>query len=289
MPSPKDLLDKAYQEAVASIAHDVPLLMHGAGDVDTSNVDGATARLVAALTVEYMQKLTDAALDSHQMLLDSVTTCPLPPPQFVRSRKPPVPPPPPSPVRDSKEKDKKDKAGNTVAEALPPKKKQRRATDEFWDEPLPAYKIKGQPSTNPSQSAADEDSTVHVDKWVGLAGVDLLEHRARSAYVQGPAAALSTQSFIFPVCHDVYTYARIIEAQAVTRSLMPLLVDPVLAELVRVEGKQEHKKKPKKKKKSGNTSDPEEDDGEASAEEDDGEVPCWPGLEDILPVYRNMY
>ena len=243
----------------------------------------------------------------------------VPPAAFPRPRAPPVPIPP------SKEK----------------KGKKRRAKDEFWDEPLPEPRIRskiaaaaaaatattaaqhGSAATEVSGSSIsnnngddDDDAEaptarkVHVDEWVGAAGVDLFESsRARSAYVRGPSA-LTTQNFIFPVAHDTFAYGRVLEIQNARRQTQSLLVDPVVAELVRTEGQKLHhhrklsksKKKQQQKGKGGGasgkekadgTSDPEdedvdddEDDAASEGGADDEDGPMWPGLEYILPVHR---
>lgn len=289
--SPREMFNTAFQEAVTSFARDMPQLMHGAGDVDPSHVQPETAQLVAALTAQYLQKLTQAALESHEMLHDgdgkSSTSYPLPPPPFPHSRQPQRPRSPTgaelvaAPTSTTKKDSKKnDKTSHLSPAPFPEKKKKRK--ERGWDEPLPEPKIRNAAgatatatnTTNKLPALPPPDEKVHVDEWVGAAGVDLLEHRARSVYVQG---VLNTSSFIFPLCHDVYTYNRITEAQSFKRSLKPLLIDPVVTELVRVETK----------KKKDRTSDPEEED-EASEEEDQGEVPMWPGLEDLLPIYRDM-
>ena len=273
--SPRQLINQAFDKAVASIAPDIPYLMHGAGDVVPSEVLPSTAQLVAALTVQYMAKLVDAAIDAHEMLQGSSVVS-LPPPSVQRSRQPPIPPPPrPKPL-----------LAETDAVTLP--KKRRRARDDYWDEPLPEPKIRNKTNKDSTTAHRNDSSSSaatkpHIDEWVGLAGVDFQERRARAAYVQGPAA-LSTQSFLFPICHDVYTYGRVRQVQASRLSLAPLLQDPVLTELVRAEGKSKHAPAT-----AGRATDPEEENDDANdedASDNEEERPVWPGLEDILPVYR---
>jgi hypothetical protein len=273
-------LTDAFRKVVDSISRDMPLLMHGSGDVPPAQVNPATVDLISALTAQYVGRLVDAAIDSHDMLRDVSHDQPVVPPRiFARSRKPPAPPPPP--VSSSK---------------------RPRASDDCWDEPLPEPKIRGKNSNTDNQdkkSDDDDNDEVHVDDWVGAAGVDLWEEsRARTAYVSGNAA-LSTQSFIFPICHDVYAYGRVTEVQAVSRAVAPLLLDPVLMEMVRTEGKVHHaavaQKRKKKKAAAGNTSDPEDDDDENAVDDDDDdrnvieeEGPAWPGLESLLPVHAYL-
>jgi hypothetical protein len=284
MPTPNESLNQAFQKAVASIAPDIPFLMHGAGDVVTSEVNPATAQLVAALVVQYMGKLVDAAIDSHQMQQGGYSSLTLPAPSFPRSRQPPKS----APHDDLPKVATSLSVGvGALSSAAPPKR--RRTDEEFWDEPLREPKIRNKLQESASQrmqprseDADDDFSMVHVDEWVGLAGVDLLENRARSAYVQG-SNALSTQSFIFPICHDAYTFGRVVDVRSSRRSLMQTLIDPELAELVRLEGKHDHAST---KKRETEDSDPEESDEELSDEEE-REEPFWPGLEDVLPVHRS--
>jgi hypothetical protein len=269
---PSSRLKEAFGKVVASITRDMPVLMHGSGDVSPSEVNPATAELLSSLTAQYIGTLVDAAIDSHDMLRDSQPDLPLvPPPCFTRSRKPPIPPPPPV---DSKSTNRKPR-------------KRRRATDEFWDEPLPEPKIKG--VTPPKMKGGDNDDEVHVDEWVGAAGVDLVESRARAAFVRGNAA-LSTHSFIFPICHDVYAYGRVTEVQAASRAVAPLLLDPVLMNMVRTEGKLKHAALPSKKKgPTANTSDPEENDDETNADDnEEEELSAWPGVDSLLPVHAYL-
>jgi len=359
MPPPREKLNAAFAKAVAGIRADIPYLMHGAGDVHQTQVNPDTANLVATLTVQYMEKLVDAALDAHFLLRDSVARTappPLPPAALRRSRQPPIPSPPVdddqdgngfgdhsfgyAKIRRDEDDDEDDddaENGAGYSRMSGSRKRPRRALAnnvDYWDDPLPPPKIKKPKSTataatapkpsarlerQSSSSGEDVDptgaktsSSVHVDAWVGVAGVDLGEQRARAAYVQGPAC-LSTPAFLFPLCHDVYTYGRISEAQTWKRStLTPLLLDPVVTDMVQIEGKAHYQGKNKKKKNQakknaaaaanaasgagsdaaggggGNVSDPEDEDGEASTEEDEMDVANWPGLEDITPVYRNM-
>lgn len=304
MSTPKEQFKHAFQETEATLAKDMPLLLHGSGDVDPSQVNPATARLLAALTAEYIQKLVDAAIDSHQMLRDSllgsVTTAPpaLPPPVFIRKRQPSIPTPPtPTPfiATDSHSNSSTAATTSTLLDSHNLADKRKRHCEEFWDEPLPVPKIK-RPNEDKTTASAD----LAPDQWVGVAGVDFLEQRARTAYVQGPTY-LTTQSFIFPLCHDVFTYGRILEVQTARRTLASLLVDPVVTDLVRVEGKKQQQQHQKQKKKtgssqypmggtSGTTSDPEDDDNGEEYESADEDGPLhessWPGLDDLLPFYR---
>ncbi|GAX21331.1 hypothetical protein FisN_1Lh167 [Fistulifera solaris] len=264
----------------------MPLLMHGAGDVVPNEVNPDTAALLAALTTHYMEQLVQAAIDAHQMSRDNNSKDPsLPPRSLQKSLQPPLPSPP-EPVFPRH-------LYNSLDNQTTHKRK-RRSTIQYWDEPLPEPKIGDETVRNESSSSSSPPED--ADTWVGLAGVDFFHDRTRMAYVQAPAA-LTTQSFIFPLCHDTYTYGRIVEQQAFKQSLEPVLVDRVVMEMVQAEGQQQHARALKKNKtgannnkkknhqeKDGNASDPEDEDGDLSVdEEEEKDIPTWPGLDSIIP------
>ena len=307
MPSPRERLQEAFDKAVASISQDIALVMHSSGDVLPP--DPQTVQLVSALTVQYMGRLVDAALDAREILHPEL---------HADGGIPPLPPPP-LPHKNHR--------------AAP-----KRRREDYWDEPLPEPKIRSRSSGKAGDSAsaqqqqqkttADRSTTTAAadaaasaeppapEEWVGAAGVDLFEHsRARAAYVRG----IGSQQFMFPVCHDSYVYGRIREVQAARLSAVaPLLRDPALHETVQTEGRsllareREQQRRLRKtggggtkpsgkagkagkagRKRDGdaavgNASDPEDDDdSEGSKSEDEGEGPEWPGLEKLLPAHRN--
>jgi hypothetical protein len=300
-------MDAALDAAASRLARDMPLVLHGSGDVPAPRVLPSTAQTMAALTARYVSSLVDAALDAQRMFCGddgAAAAAALPPPSLPRRRDPPAPPPPPA-----------------AAAVVPPAigRRRRRAGDEFWDEPLvPRIRKKSPAPETPAiaaAAAAAKDSASNrfppppprpapspppEDAWVGAAGVDLLgPGRVRPAYVRGPRA-LSTQSFVFPVCHDAYAYNRVLDAQSAKRGLQSALADPVVAELVRTEGRPPRKKKRKplrRKKRGGSAEGDENEDNDDEAEDDDDEEededatdgPSWPGLEAILPVHRGGY
>lgn len=288
---PHSIFNESFASTVETFSREtMPLLLHGSGDVLPSDVNPATAHLVAALTTQYISNLVDAALDSQQILCDHNRNAEflLPPPVFARNRLPPKPAPLPTVAPH----------GDGRSSAAPNRK--RRAGDEFWDEPLPEPKIRNKStssnngSTSSSRRQVGQATAPSPGEWVGVAGVDFFEtSRCREAYVRGPSAALTTQSFVFPICHDVYLYGRVTEMQAAKRSLLqPVLLDPVVQEMVRTEGSKPKKKKKKKDTKpTENTSDPEDEDEEQDndeAEEDEKDGPVWPGLDGIIPLIRSM-
>ncbi|GAX12237.1 hypothetical protein FisN_1Hh167 [Fistulifera solaris] len=276
--TPKEKLNQAFQSTVAKLVQDMPLLMHGAGDVMPNEVNPDTTALLAALTTHYMEQLVEAAIDAHQMSRHNNTQDPsLPPGSFRKSLLPPLPSPPePAFPRHP----------HNSFDTHTTHKRKRRSTIQYWDEPLPEPKIGDENHETPPPEDADT--------WVGLAGVDFFHDRTRMAYVQAPAA-LTTQSFIFPLCHDTYTYGRIVEQQAFQQSLEPVLVDRVVMEMVQAEGQQQHaralkknktgvnNKKKKQVEKDGNASDPDDEDGDLSVdEEEEKDIPTWPGLDSLI-------
>lgn len=403
-----ETLENAFDSTVAALAVDMPILMHGAGDVGPDSVDPLTVQLLSTLTAQYISRLVDAAIDSREMLLDHQHLYlpqqhhhddnnkkrkgldnhgktlirkpepPLPPPIFQRSRNPQIPMPP--------DDDDQNHVNNHIGKALSPstktgggssskkklsssqplnhnnnigtsnsntnkmvsKKRKRFANIEYWDDPLPepiirshqtnegigldnnnnnsnneggneiTFDEKDDDNINRTDNDVSNEPVVHIDEWVGVAGVDLLENRCRSAYVRG-AAAITSQSFMFPICHDVYMYGRIREIQSAKRTTYNnLLTDQVLLDIIRTEGRNYYKKQNKKKnnqsknnkngnnknknKKNEGNSDGEDEDGEDDNNEDDDDEddmeggvnqdddedgqPMWPGLDMILPVHR---
>lgn len=258
------------------------MVMHGAGDVvvpNKSNVNMDSAKLISELTATYISSLVHAAIDSHQILNNGPLPLPPPPPQLAsdhRKAPKPVPYSPPGP---------KLAPGSAAAvfKSLEPKRKrQRRATDEFWDDPLPEPKIRNRKS--PSKDASESHL---IENWCGVAGVDFWEtSRSRKAHVAG---AIGAQCFIFPICHDVGLYGKVLEVQSSRRSIEPLLVDPAIMEVVRAEGSSHGVGTLRKRDKPATT----EAEATSQQEETDSEgedEATWPGLEYLLPyhVTRDM-
>lgn len=286
MSSAKERLQKAFDETVQALAsRDVPLLMHSAGD--TLTPDPQTVQLVAALTVQYMGRLVDAALDAREILH----------PDIGRT----IPPLPPPPLRP------------THSHHAPSKRK--KSHSEFWDDPLPTPKIRRREGEPPPAPAVDIHQDAH--EWVGVAGVDLWEHRrARAVYTSH--GALTRHQFMFPLCQDSYVYGRIRAVQAKKMAeFVPLLQDTVLHETVEAEGgllqqqqREQHRRwrkqqaaadphNPTKRNKqadgksrrdeAGNSSDEEESDSDAeSKSEEEGDGPSFPGMDTFLPAYRTF-
>ena len=309
-------IEGAFKEVVKSIQQDMPLIMHGSGDVQPNEVNVESARVLSELTANYISQLVDAAIDAHDILNSQAgggLSQPLPPPPMPRNKsitKPSKPEPmtitkstsgsssskKTSSKSDTKSKsDKKSKAKDTKDQNLNNNsqqqhhRKRRRVTDEYWDEPMAEPKIKSRPDKQSQEKATPgpKFEGVPIDEWVGVAGVDFFDQqRSRKAYVNQPTA-IGTSSFVFPVCHDPLLYGKVKEVQAARRSLNPILADPVVQDVVKNEGaihgagglrKRSHH--PRNNNRD-NIEDPEDTDSEG----EDGAT--WPSLDGLLPVYMN--
>ena len=82
----------------------------------------------------------------------------------------------------------------------------------------------------------EQETSIPFSDWVGVSGVDFYEDTIRTAHIAAPAA-IGTQCFIFPVCHDQHLYGKILEIQKVRRSMEPELTDTVIRDLLRHETK----------------------------------------------------
>jgi hypothetical protein len=258
-----------------AIAPDMPLLMHGSGDVAPSDVNPDTTALLAELTAQYISHLVDAAVDAHDLLTDGAGGV--------------LPPPPPASSSGSSSK---------------------RKRADFWDAPLPEPKIRSQPSgTNTkstfptlerdknsllfggdvretARSTSRKASLEDADQNSLLIGVDFWDTaRSRKAHVATPSA-IGTQCFIFPICHDAGLYGRVMEVQAARRSIAPVLIDSVILDMVETEGghllQYATRKRPALAANDSENTDDEED-------EDNNEeelLPTWPGIDSILPIHK---
>ena len=245
---------QAFTVAMNAIAPDMPLLMHGSGDVAPSQVNADAVAILSELTVQYISQLVDAAVDAHDLLTDG--------------------------------------AGGVLPPANMRKRKLTERTD-YWDKPLPEPKIRSQQTdTNNSMSNRSNNKNSICDNTTNnnnslLCGVDFWETaRSRKAYV-GVPSAIGTQCFIFPICHDAGLYGRVMEVQAARRSIAPVLGDSVLLDMVTAEGGRLGSVTRKRPSLLANDSENIEDVEEEDEENNEGELlPTWPGLESILPIHR---
>lgn len=284
--SRNELSQEAFAQVVAALEKDMPLVMHGSGDVPPSAVHPESVRLLSELTANYIAELVHAAVDSHELVNGGSQPLP-PPPLAAKSRKTATPRP-----YEEGENDPSSHVvanGNKILLNQHQRKKRRRITDEFWDEPLPEPKIKNRP-TKTRETQGPKFEGVPVDEWVGVSGVDFFESsRARNAHVSLPAA-IGTQSFIFPVCHDVGLYGKVLDVQAARRNIAPLLADPVIQDVLRNEGTLQGPGALRKrdKKRSTTATGEEEDPEETDSEDEQGNRATWPGLESLLPLHTTL-
>lgn len=284
----------AHAAFAASLIPDLPLLMHGSGDVDASRVDPDSVAVLADLTAQYVSRLVGAAVDAHDIQTDGAGGL-CPPPHEAMSR-----------GGQRKKRARQDTvappAAAAVAASKPP-----GGDDDFWDEPLPEPKVKkqapisttmgsavvsGQPARNGSSVASaaaadddDGDAPSHHSQWIGLSGVDVFSQRRRAPYSSVPSA-VGKQCFIFPICHDAALYGRVMEVQAARRNLAPVLVDPVLMDMVRDEGRALVLGEKEGAPVTGDTAADEAEAEARAARLGPGDEAVWPGLEGMLPTHR---
>ena len=303
---------QAFSEVVAALSRDMPILMHGSGDVNPDQVNPHTVQLLSELTARYISNLVDAAIDAQQLLAGGQETR-APPPRYPRSREPPLPSFPDSDKNvKSEKKDDDDKSSKTTkaaaaaaaaAAVVAPiilKKRSRRPDVDYWDEPMPEPNIVKKAKTedgvvlsagtHPASSSGsktgrsafeDDDekprppvhhSLTSVDEWVGAAGVDLWEQSRSRAAYVRMPDAVGVQCFIFPICHDGFLYGKVMQVQASRRAIAPVLVDSVLLDLVRTEGALARKHAPRRKKITSTKKDGGDADVEDEPDQEDDEL-----------------
>ena len=187
--------EEAFETCASALVPDMPLLMHGAGDVVPEAVVEESAVLLARLTTEYITRLCSAAVDAHDILTDGAGGL-LPPPAIEKKL---------HPMPYSEER----------------RDKRKTPGEEYWDDPLP----------NPNIVGSSKKSK--TEPWVGLNGVDLQKSsRSRKRHIQ---MAIETQSFIFPICHDAELYHRVVQLQSARREIHQVLEDSVVTEMIQEE------------------------------------------------------
>jgi hypothetical protein len=317
---PNKVSQDAYSEIVKALSKDMPLIMHGSGDVPPSQVNPETVRLLSELTANYISNLVEAAVDAQE-ILNNGQRLPLPPPPPRRkedTRKPPPPSPyvfPPSTADDAKDRaltgsttttsgktNKKSQAAKKAAAAAAAaaeeersyqqnRKRRIRRDVEYWDDPLPEPKIRNKSKPPPVPEGKVIDG-VPIGDWVGVAGVDFFEDsRARSAYVSAPAA-LTSANFTFPVCHDPVLYGRLLDITSARRSIQPILANTTIQDVIRNEGALQgavalRKRREKKRTTAQSGGDDDDDEPEATDSEDEDTGAAWPSLEELLPVHTS--
>jgi hypothetical protein len=245
---------------------DLPLLMHGSGDVLPEHVNPKSVAVLAQLTERYIASLVSAAVDAHDIFTDGEVVgggaC-LGIPPFASSAGATA-------AADSdseddnnnfsakEESDEARKRKRTEKDKISKKFKQRKI--DYWDQPLPAAAGGGggggeedslnelDSSIYDSDSSDDESdddasqlSSQRVGErrktgFIGTVPIDLhANQRTRDYYVSEPTA-MDARSFIFPVCHDAMLYQRIKEMQANRRAISRDMMDHVLLQAIQEEG-----------------------------------------------------
>ena len=74
---------------------------------------------------------------------------------------------------------------------------------------------------------------------VGAVGIDLGVFDKEHGRPKRTASVIGTQCFIFPICHDAELYGRVKEVQKERRQLVPLMMDPVIMDMVKTEAGEE--------------------------------------------------
>ena len=291
--SQKEAFESAFSEAVKAFAKDVPLLLHSSGDVVPSAVNPETVHLVSCLTAQYIEKLVDAGLDSHFTFMNNPDEVRVPPPRFQREPMSSKPPPfsETHPGDFPKTLPTGKNANDSSVDNLSLRKRGRkRPSEEYWDDELPAPKIRKQTANDTTTTTTkrrttktdqqlvpprDPNRPVALDEWIGAIGVDLRQDWIRKIHVKD---GISAQSFVFPVCHDTYAYNRVREIRAAKRTLDPLLQDSTIHALIQTEGRIPRPGSLGQMKKDDDPEDEALDDGQGEPE--------WPGLDYILPVHK---
>lgn len=239
----------------SSLAHallpDLPLLMHGSGDVLPEHVNPTSVAVLAQLTERYIASLVSAALDAHDIFTDG---------EVVGGGACLGIPPFASAAAAAADNDSEDDGNyNSKEESEETLKKRKRADKEkisrkfkqrkvdYWDQPLPAAGGEDDSLNEVDSDSSDEDGSDDASQssslrgrknsgFIGTVPIDLhANQRTRDYYVSAPTA-MDTRSFIFPICHDAVLYQRIKEMQANRRAISRDIMDHVLLQAVEEEG-----------------------------------------------------
>ena len=240
---------------------DLPLLMHGSGDVLPECVNPHSVATLAQLVEKYVRSLVSAAMDAHDMFTDGEVVgggaC-LGPPPFGATL---------SAGNDNDDESEdvllittKRKANDDKTLSKQKKKKQKI---DYWDEPLPPPDHDDQDDAideSSDLSSSDDDAPLlssfrHMSSMSSMASNDIgnvdfaategfmpvdlhANERIRNYYVSAPTV-MDARSFIFPICHDAILYQRIKEVQASRRAIRRDVVDSVVMDVMKEEGMNE--------------------------------------------------
>lgn len=260
-------------ELASGILPDLPLVMHGSGDVHPRYVSDATASLLSHLVAIYIRDLIDAALDAHDILTDGSGAV-LPPPNYLQSSQYNS-----NQINDISNKRRKTLSKNSVPNGF-----------SDWEFPNGISNIY---ENSEDYYVWKKRQSLPVDKYcVGVSGVDLHQNYIRSTYSTAPYT-IGTLSFIFPICHDSFAYTRVKEIQSARNIFTNILIDPVIlnclneenrkasfSHLMSTESDKLRIKSNAIKSTSGSNSENVLIEGEV-----EGHNVIWPGMEMLLPVY----
>jgi len=266
MPNKNNNVEKNSSRTTLSLAHallpDLPLLMHGSGDVLPEDVNPKSVAVLAQLTERYIASLVSAALDAHDIFTDGEVVgggaC-LGIPPFASS----------AIANAAADSDSEDDSNYIIAKEDSEETIKRKRSDkdkisrkfkqrkiDYWDQPLPAAGGGEDDSSNEVDSSmndsdsSDDDSDDDASQksplksgerrkksgFIGAVPVDLhANQRTRDYYVSAPTA-MDARSFIFPICHDAVLYQRIKEMQANRRAISRDMMDHVILQAVQEEG-----------------------------------------------------
>lgn len=245
--------NNTHETLAHALLPDIPLLMHGSGDVLPEDVNPHSVATLARLIENYVSSLVGAALDAHDVFTDGEVVgggaC--------------LGVPPFSGGDNAEVDDSEEVVGKSKAHSAKKQKKKRKRVD-YWDVPLPPPLTKNRrTSTTSSKNGSDlsdgddsDDDTPIIGSFrrqassasmssinagndltvEGFAPVDLYANeRTRNYYVTAPTA-MDARSFIFPICHDAFLYQRIKEVQASRRAIGRETVDTTLMDVMKEEG-----------------------------------------------------
>jgi hypothetical protein len=260
-----------YKSLAHALIPDLPLLMHGSGDVLPEQVDPVSVATLARLIENYVASLVRAAVDAHDIFTDG---------GVVGGDAFLGPPPFGDPARGGESDDEDEFAyedDETTATKKRKKKasrRKKRARIDYWDMPLPPVKRdnangdiapnncldSGLDSDDDSGDDDDDDepmiapfrrlssssssATCNADLALipanqGLVPLDLhVNERIRNFYVAAPTV-MDVRSFIFPISHDAYLLQRVRDVQASRRAIMRDVLDPVMLDVMMEEGRNE--------------------------------------------------
>ena len=228
---------------------DLPLLMHGSGDVRPECVNPKSVAVLAQLTEKYIATLVSAAMDAHDVFTDGEVVgggaCLGPPPFSAAATNTLA-------DGDDDDDDKIDTKRKAKHHNSAPSRQKKKQKVDYWDVPFVGGKNQDDSSTTAGDSSDDDAPIItskrKFDKFEdkvafgnveGFSPLDVhVNERTRDYYVSAPTV-MDARSFIFPICSDAVLYQRIKEVQASRRAIRRDVVDNVLMNVMKEEGMNE--------------------------------------------------